>query len=101
MNNADSWGFNLEAMEIDWEIARAERCVLIAIPGRDLREWVIRHRGDIVGYVDQEGGGRFKALDIDAAVIADFSNLEHAVRSVELADLIRRNSSGICCGMFQ
>jgi len=96
MNTRDSSGFDLGALEIE----RAQRCVLIAIPGRDLREWIIRHRGEVVGFVDQEGGGGFKALAIDAAVIADFSDLEHAVRCVELAELLR-NSSGICCGMFQ
>jgi hypothetical protein len=94
MNSADSWGFKPG-------FQRTQRCSLIEIPCRDLREWVVYlGDGSIGGFVDQKGNSRFMTLNRDTTLIAAYANVEQAVRVVRIANLIW-DCFGITCGMFQ
>jgi hypothetical protein len=59
MNARDSRGFNLIDIAEGVEFLRAERCVLCEYPERDLRQWMINVNGQVAGFVDQWGNGRF------------------------------------------
>jgi len=94
MNKSDSSGFELER-------ERAERCTLIGLPSRDLREWVVHDSlGGIIGCVDQEGNSRFWLPNGDGIWMAAYANLEGAVRAVECAEFVR-NVCGIRSGFLQ
>lgn len=92
MNGPDSWGFKLE-----FERTNPRIVSLVAIPRRDLREWIVHPGGDIIGFVDQEGNSRFMSLSTDATFAA-YANLDQAVRAVRFAEFIRV-VTGICSGL--
>jgi hypothetical protein len=111
MNGQDSSGSNIRDIAERMELLRAERCVLLEFPDRDLRQWMIHARGDLAGFVDQWGGGRFYAIAVVAPKLASnlegtvpptvaFAHLEHAVTAVEFAKMVH-DCCGVCKGMRQ
>ena len=116
MNKRDSRGFNPSDIAEGVEILRAERCVLLEFPERDLKQWMIHVAGHLAGFVDQWRGGRFWPLiavqpkldfaDIEEALAARpepkwaFAQLEHAVTTVEFAKMVH-DCCGVCEGMRQ
>jgi hypothetical protein len=116
MNSRDSSGFNIREIAESMELLRAERCVLLEFPDRDLRQWMIHVHGYLAGFVDRWGGGPFWALagvapklasaNLDEALAAvvpptvAFARLEHAVTAVEFAKMVH-DRCGVCEGMRQ
>jgi hypothetical protein len=108
MNNRDLKGFDLlESLEL----LCAKRCVLLEFRERDLRQWMINVNGDVAGFIDQWGNGRFWVRSKCGGVVdymsggmdeqkLAFSHLEDAVAAVEFGKIVR-DRCGVRDGMRQ
>jgi hypothetical protein len=102
VNKWDSSGFTRRIVE-GIELLRAERCVLLEFPDRDLRQWTIRVDGHLAGFIDQWGNGRFWVRPMGGGMDelkSAFARLEDAVAAVEFAKMVH-DRCGVCDGMRQ
>jgi hypothetical protein len=110
VNKWDSSGFTRRIVE-GMELLRAERCVLLEFPERDLKQWTIRVEGQLAGFIDRWGNGRFWVRPMGGGVVdyssggmdelkSAFARLEDAVAAVEFRKMVQ-DRCGVCDGMRQ